>query len=461
MNIALFAARSTFRNKRRSIITLITVAIGTLALCLFGGFVNTVYQGIETGIVRTSGQIHLYREGFFEYGAGRATDYDIADYQRIVDTLQGDDRLAKRIAVITPTLSIGGIAGNYAENSSQTFVGVGLNPADHARMRMWNDYGTSGESSAFPLPADAQGGFIGTGLAKILNLCDELNIAGCTDAPTPVPDNTGAIDPEIADLQLEVDASAQALPRFPATIDLLGAAASGAPNIIRLPVLSAQAQAQKAVDDRFVAMPLPMAQQLVYGQDEQRVTTLIIQLHHTTDMEDTVAHLRTLIDAQAWPLEVKGFTDFNVTYSRITAMFSTIFGFISVVIAIVVVFTIVNNLSMSVMERFNEIGTLRSIGSRRSVIREQFVLEGIILGVLGAALGLSLGMIVETLVNLSGFSWTPPSNTIPQPLMLNLYANPIMPLGIGLGMIIVTALSSLPPANRAARMPIVDALRHH
>lgn len=88
MNIALFAARSTFRNKRRSIITLITVAIGTLALCLFGGFVNTVYQGIETGIVRTSGQIHLYREGFFEYGAGRATDYDIADYQRIVDTLQ-------------------------------------------------------------------------------------------------------------------------------------------------------------------------------------------------------------------------------------------------------------------------------------------------------------------------------------------------------------------------------------
>ena len=167
-----------------------------------------------------------------------------------------------------------------------------------------------------------------------------------------------------------------------------------------------------------------------------------------------------MIESEGLQLEVKNFEEFNLSYLRITRMFSTIFGFISLVIALVVLFTIINNLSMSVMERFNEIGTLRSIGVRRMAIRTQFVWEGAILGIVGATVGMLLGVVLVVSINSAGLTWTPPSNTDPQPLVLNLFSNPNLSLGIWLGLVLVTALSSLPPANRAASMSIVDALRH-
>jgi putative ABC transport system permease protein len=461
MNTIGFAARSAFKNRRRSVITVVTVAIGTVALCLFGGFINSVYQGIESGIVRNSGHIHIHQQDYFEYGAGRATDYDIARYTKVIDLIKNDSVLRNSIEVVTPTLALGGIAGNYRENSSHAFVGLGVVPSDQERMRQWNTYGLVGEPESFPLRDSDQGGFIGTGLAKILSLCDELDIPGCRDARIDATTSNNDADASILELQqFEESIDQTEANGAVVAIDLLSASASGAPNIIRLPVLHAQAQVQKALDDRFVAMPLAIAQQLVYGQGERRITSIIIQLKNSADLAHVVLRLKQIIALNTLPLEVKTFEEFNLSYFRVTRMFATIFSFISSVIALVILFTILNNLSMSVMERFNEIGTLRSMGVRRSMIRSQFIWEGAILGACGASLGLLMGTLFVELINSVGIYWTPPSNTNPQALTLNLYSSLLMPFGIWLGLVLVTAMSSLPPANRAARMQITDALRH-
>ncbi len=65
-------------------------------------------------------------------------------------------------------------------------------------------------------------------------------------------------------------------------------------------------------------------------------------------------------------------------------MFASIFGFISVLIGAIVLFTVTNTMSMAVVERTVEIGTLRAIGLRRGGIRAMFVSEGIVLGCFGA-----------------------------------------------------------------------------
>ena len=218
------------------------------------------------------GQIHIHKEGFFEYGAGRATDFDIADYQSIIDKIKRDSVLGGLIEVVTPTLALGGIAGNFNENSSQTFLGVGLIPSDQDKLRRWNAYGVSSPPERFPLTDSDEGGFVGTGLAKVLSLCDELRIVGCTDMSLNPDAYSDEVDESILALQedslLPNESTAN---DAPAAIELLGSSASGAPNVIRLPILSAQTQAQKAVDDRLVAMPLHRAQQLIYGSDEGRV----------------------------------------------------------------------------------------------------------------------------------------------------------------------------------------------
>jgi putative ABC transport system permease protein len=112
------------------------------------------------------------------------------------------------------------------------------------------------------------------------------------------------------------------------------------------------------------------------------------------------------------------------------------------------------------MERTNEIGTIRALGSRRSGIRRQFVLEGALLGAAGASIGLVLAVLAGVLVNAAQLTWIPPANVSPVPFRLDLLGRPSLLVYTWLGLVLVASFAALLPANRAARLPIVDALRH-
>jgi putative ABC transport system permease protein len=132
----------------------------------------------------------------------------------------------------------------------------------------------------------------------------------------------------------------------------------------------------------------------------------------------------------------------------------------ALVVGLVVLFMVVNTMTMNVMERVNEIGTLRALGMRRGGIRRQFLLEGLTLGVMGASLGLVLALLVAALVNGAGLTWLPPNNTAPQPLRILLLDSPPLIFGVWLAMAVVAVVSSFFPARHAARLPVADALRH-
>jgi putative ABC transport system permease protein len=117
-------------------------------------------------------------------------------------------------------------------------------------------------------------------------------------------------------------------------------------------------------------------------------------------------------------------------------------------------------MSMAVVERTAEIGTLRAIGLRRDGIRRMFVVEGAVLGCVGAVLGIALALAMAGVINRLGLDWTPPSRIEPVPLSVRLTGEYAMMLGNAIGLIVVAALSALVPAARASHMNIVDALRH-
>jgi putative ABC transport system permease protein len=125
-----------------------------------------------------------------------------------------------------------------------------------------------------------------------------------------------------------------------------------------------------------------------------------------------------------------------------------------------VLFTVVNTMSMSVMERVNEIGTSRALGVRRAGIRRQFVAEGALLGLIGASAGLALGAAIAFAVNRAGLTWTPPMQARPVPLRLLATGMETLVASVWLGLLALATLAALIPANRAARMQVVDALRH-
>jgi putative ABC transport system permease protein len=115
---------------------------------------------------------------------------------------------------------------------------------------------------------------------------------------------------------------------------------------------------------------------------------------------------------------------------------------------------------MAVVERTVEIGTLRAMGLRRSGIRRLFVCEGLLLGVIGAVLGVTISIALSVAINHSGLTWTPPGYVMKVPLNIYVWGENGLMLGCALGLVVVAVISALWPANRAARMAVVDALRH-
>ena len=82
------------------------------------------------------------------------------------------------------------------------------------------------------------------------------------------------------------------------------------------------------------------------------------------------------------------------------------------------------------------------------------------LGAIGATVGLVLAVIIAVLVNRSGMTWMPPGQAAPVPLRVMATGIAMLQGGVWLGLVLMATLAALIPANRAARLSVVDALRH-
>ena len=141
-------------------------------------------------------------------------------------------------------------------------------------------------------------------------------------------------------------------------------------------------------------------------------------------------------------------------------MFGTIFGFMFLLIGSIVMFTVSNTMNTTVVERTVEIGTLRAMGLRQAGIRRLFVAEGCALGVAGSLMGLVAALLLSLLINQLDLHWLPPGSATPVPLSLSLWGEWGLIFGTTLGLIVIGTASAWWPAYRAARLNVVEALRH-
>lgn len=470
------ALRNLLRNRRRSLTTLLAMVIGVCAILLFGGYSRDITYGLQTDFVQRSGHLQIQRQGYFRYGSGNSAAYGIASYRAVMAAMRDDPVLAPMLVVVTPTLQLGGIAGNFSAGVSRTVLAQGMVASDQARMRTWNDYGFPIAPKALALDGSADDAVVlGQGVARVLRLCAALAVPDCADAPalpetaaeppraaaaTATATATGADDADLRGLSEQEGAGAA--PPDPRRIEILAASTNGAPNVGSFNAVKAEQQGVKELDDVFVAMHLARAQRLVYGGAAPQVTAILVQLRHTAQLPLARARIEQLLRAR-FPgagLEVLDFATLNPFYDQTNRMFSAIFGFVFVLIGAIVLFVVGNTMSMAVIERTTEIGTLRAIGLRRRGIQHLFVCEGLILGLAGSLLGVLVALLLAALINRSGLTWTPPARIDAVALTVRVWGEwPLMALAFT-GLTLVAVLSAWMPARRAARLHIVDALRH-
>ena len=192
------------------------------------------------------------------------------------------------------------------------------------------------------------------------------------------------------------------------------------------------------------------------------MTSIILQLQHTSQIPAAESRLTPILAkfGSSQPLAVLDFRTLNPFYVQTIQLFDTIFGFIFILIGGIVLFTVSNTMNTAVVERTVEIGTLRAIGLRRAGIRALFIAEGAVLGLCGALLGVVLALLLSTIANHMGLTWTPPGSVDALPLTLTVWGEWSMIGSTTIGLIVIAVVSAWWPARRAAHLSVVDALRH-
>ena len=120
-----------------------------------------------------------------------------------------------------------------------------------------------------------------------------------------------------------------------------------------------------------------------------------------------------------------------------------------IIVVFVAAVALLNTLTLSVLERRREIGVLRAMGSSRRFTLRMVLAEATGIGVIGGVLGLVLGLTDQWLFSLvSGEMMNFPVAFRPSS----------MAVVFTLGALAISLLGSVPPARRAARLNIIDAL---
>jgi putative ABC transport system permease protein len=153
-------------------------------------------------------------------------------------------------------------------------------------------------------------------------------------------------------------------------------------------------------------------------------------------------------------LEADEDNDFNVVDQQslldiagsITGILTVLLGAIASISLLVGGIGIMNITLVSVTERTKEIGLRKAIGARRSHILQQFLIETIVLSLLGGFIGVALGVLIALVVDSSGLIDT------------TITADTIA-LGLGFSAI-VGVFFGVYPANQAASLEPIEALRY-
>lgn len=144
--------------------------------------------------------------------------------------------------------------------------------------------------------------------------------------------------------------------------------------------------------------------------------------------------------------------------NRIFAVITAMLALVSSVALLVACIGIANTMIMSIYERTREIGTLKAMGASRSDIRQVFMMEAGLIGLFGGALGLILSWLLGRGLNQAAL-WYAKSRDFPLPEQLFIIT-PALALQSLAFAFLIGIVAGLYPANRAAKLDPLTALRH-
>jgi putative ABC transport system permease protein len=403
----LLAFRNVFRNRRRTMMTLMMVGGGVAGLLMVGGFFAFMFRGLRESTIRTGlGHIQIFTAEHFSRDEVHVLDTGISNWQQVAASAQS----VQHVRGVAPRIEFYGMLSNGVKSS--VFMGSAVNPDTERKMgfdpRIATGRDLNGNSSG---EVEA---LIGTGVARSMSV-------------------------KVGD-----------------GLTILAVTADGALNGIDVQIVGIVSTGFKDLDDRYLRVALPSAQRLL---QTDRVTNLVVGLDQTENTDAAAAELAPRLHRMSQEMILKKWIDLADYYKQVRTLFSGIFLFLGVIVFFMVLMASVNTLLMAMFERTREIGTMLAMGTPRGWIIALFMLEATLTGILGAAAGLVGGNLLGMALNASGLHLPPPPGTSFDMAFRVLHVPSLM-VGSSVLVVVSLALASILPAVRASRLQIAEALAH-
>ena len=397
------ALRNILRQSRRSFIAVLAIGFGVIAMMLAAGFIEWVLWANKEGVAVTQiGHIQVFRPGYNEEGKSDPFAFLLPQDSAAFSAIEKQSSVKS----VTPRIDFNGLISHG--DSTLSFIGQGIDPVKDPALR----YLIIVEGQALSVQ-DPKGILVGTGLASNLGV------------------------------------------RVGDTVVLLTSTRTGGLGAVEGRVSGLVSTSMKAYDDSMLRISTDLARQLLRTAGAH---VWVVSLSDTDLTELVAARLHS--EPELASFEIATWSQLADFYNKTVELFGRQINVVKMIIAVIIVLSITNTMTMSVMERTVEIGTAMALGMKRRRILWLFILEGVILGAIAGAMGTLIGYMSAQAISYVGIPM-PPAPGMSRGFTASILITPQIILEALLLAIVTTLLASIYPAWRASRLDVVDALRHN
>jgi putative ABC transport system permease protein len=402
------AWRNVWRNRRRTVIAVIAIALGLVLMLFFDGLLGGAKQAIYGNTVKLQGgNVQVHAPGYREK-AKRLPLLPLADPGTAVQAALAQPK----VVAASQRIETSGMVSS--REATMPVVITGIEPEREAPVSLAAENVVQGR---YLTASDEDVLLIGHALAKNLEVAvgDRVTLVG--------------------------RATHEQMRRR--TMTVVGIYDMGIPE----------------VEKRMVYVSLLEAQTLFDLRDQ--ATEVVVFLERVGEEPPVVESLQAALPGY----EVDAWDTVNPETRQMMEMEDQVMGIFGLIILLIAGVGILNLMLMAVFERTREIGLVAAMGLKRREIVVLFLLEGVLIGLLGALVGGALGGLINAYYGQIGLEWAGASAEYSE-LAALLGGRIYFSIGLdvllnrALTVVIIAALASLYPAWQASKREPAEALHY-